>query len=125
MDRSNQLDTVLLEEPQSAQGPTFPPPTPRPSAFRKALTGVVDRFRLWFGKVLPSVKSDPWVAWSAVIAAVVVFAFGAWYAHRSGTVVPTNPRAAKIEELENLARDAYKGAHYAFPIETSAMAYTK
>src|SRR2546426_350543 len=109
MNKSNQVDAVLLEEPSIGQDPDFPHPPPGlASAFSKALARVVDRFRLLFGKLPPSIKSHPSIAWGAGIALVVVVGFGAWRLLRSGTTVPANPRPARIERLENLARDAYK-----------------
>jgi len=126
MNKSNRVDAVLLEEPSIGQDPDFPhQPAGLASAFSKALARVVDRFHLLFGKLPPSIKSHPSIAWGAGIALVVVVGFGAWRLLRSGTTVPANPRPARIERLENLARDAYKTGHYALPIETSSIAYSK
>ncbi len=151
---STQLIDTQLEEIPGTQSPMPPPPqAPRPSAFRrllqKALTGVVDRFQRLFAKVAPLIKANPWIAWVTGAGLVVAVAFGAWHLHQPSTTVPTSPpatkivkpqgashkpqgnraptntRAAKIAKLQNLARDAYKKANYALPIQTSAIAYSK
>ncbi len=151
---STQLIDTQLEEIPGTQSPMPPPPeVPRPSAFRRllqrALTGVVDRFQRLFAKVTPLIKANPWIAWVTGAGLVLAIAFGAWYRHQPSTTVPTRPpatrivkrqgashkpqrnrvptntHAAKIAKLQNLARDAYKKADYAVPVQTSAIAYSK
>ncbi len=126
MHESTQVTPTRPGEVSIAQSPGPQAQTARQaSAFKEALTQVVDRLRLLLAKVAPLIKSKPWIAWSTGIGLVVLVAFGAWYLHRSRTSVPANPEAAEIAKLENLARDAYKQHHYVVPVETSALAYSK
>jgi hypothetical protein len=105
--------------------------------------------RTLFAELPSLMKSRPRIAWGTGIGLFVVVAFGAWHLYHSSTAVPTNPpaaktikqpralhklqgdraptktRAVKIEELENLARDAYKQSRYVLPVEASVLAYSK
>lgn len=106
MYESKQVNTMWPEEPSSQQHPVRPDPTPgQPSPFKKALAGVVDRFRLLFAKCADLIKSYPWIAWGTGIGLVAVVTLGAWQLlHRSETTEPTNSRAAQIQGRATAAR---------------------
>jgi hypothetical protein len=150
MPESTELIDTQFEEIPSTQSPTPPPyGAPQPSAFKRLLQKALDRFQRILAKVTPLIKANPWIAWGTGVGLVVAVGFGAWHLHQSRTTVPTspqatkivkrqgashkpqgnrvptNPQAAKIAKLQALARDAYKKANYAVPVQTSSIAYSK
>jgi len=143
MYESNQIDTVLLEEPPSEQGSTLPSQTPsQPPAPKKGLTAVAEHLRALLAGLSSSIKSHPRLALAWAIGIGLMLAavgLGVWRLYHSRATVPTHPqaartikpqrasnsRAAQIEELENLARGAYKRFHYVLPVDASVLAYSK
>ncbi len=73
MYESNQIDTVLLEEPPSEQGSTLPSQTPsQPPAPKKGLTAVAEHLRALLAGLSSSIESHPLLAWAAGIGLVLV-----------------------------------------------------
>ncbi len=105
MHESRHVNTMWPEEPSSQQHPVPPDPTSgQPSFLKKALAGVVDRFRPLFAKCADLIKSRPWIAGGTAIGLVAAVTLGVWQLHRSETTEPTNSRAAQIQGRATAAR---------------------